>query len=156
LLTRQVANQITLDELLSLVGFYTQLTSSTKLSNVNSCDGHCESLICCCCCDARLQIHTSNVREQFFHFPRFRGGEHIDTSADWRETKFFPHSCRSATTHTPKDKMREIVHIQGGQCGNQIGAKFWEVSGAANRSSPSLTCVTGRATPQCPSAGHLR
>jgi hypothetical protein len=24
--------------------------------------------------------------------------------------------------------MREIVHIQGGQCGNQIGAKFWEVS----------------------------
>ena len=25
-----------------------------------------------------------------------------------------------------KDK-REILHIQGGQCGNQIGAKFWEV-----------------------------
>ena len=23
--------------------------------------------------------------------------------------------------------MREIVSIQGGQCGNQIGAKFWEV-----------------------------
>ncbi len=22
---------------------------------------------------------------------------------------------------------REIVHLQGGQCGNQIGAKFWEV-----------------------------
>jgi len=22
---------------------------------------------------------------------------------------------------------REIVHIQAGQCGNQIGAKFWEV-----------------------------
>jgi tubulin beta len=22
--------------------------------------------------------------------------------------------------------MREIVHIQAGQCGNQIGAKFWE------------------------------
>ena len=28
--------------------------------------------------------------------------------------------------------MREIVHIQAGQCGNQIGAKFWEVS------SPSM------------------
>ncbi|WJZ96987.1 hypothetical protein VitviT2T_015624 [Vitis vinifera] len=28
--------------------------------------------------------------------------------------------------HFPK-KMREILHIQGGQCGNQIGAKFWEV-----------------------------
>eukprot|EP00343_Euplotes_focardii_P011991 CAMPEP_0205833608 /NCGR_PEP_ID=MMETSP0206-20130828/50107_1 /ASSEMBLY_ACC=CAM_ASM_000279 /TAXON_ID=36767 /ORGANISM="Euplotes focardii, Strain TN1" /LENGTH=627 /DNA_ID=CAMNT_0053140153 /DNA_START=229 /DNA_END=2113 /DNA_ORIENTATION=- len=25
------------------------------------------------------------------------------------------------------NKMREIVHIQAGQCGNQIGAKFWEV-----------------------------
>jgi hypothetical protein len=24
-------------------------------------------------------------------------------------------------------EMREIVHIQAGQCGNQIGAKFWEV-----------------------------
>ena len=23
--------------------------------------------------------------------------------------------------------MREIVAVQGGQCGNQIGAKFWEV-----------------------------
>jgi hypothetical protein len=25
----------------------------------------------------------------------------------------------------------EIVHIQGGQCGNQIGAKFWEVRHAS-------------------------
>ena len=33
--------------------------------------------------------------------------------------------------------MREIVHIQGGQCGNQIGAKFWEVS----------QCVKGRLIP---------
>ena len=23
--------------------------------------------------------------------------------------------------------MREIVHLQAGQCGNQIGAKFWEI-----------------------------
>ena len=23
--------------------------------------------------------------------------------------------------------MREIIHLQTGQCGNQIGAKFWEV-----------------------------
>ena len=26
---------------------------------------------------------------------------------------------------------REIVHIQAGQCGNQIGAKFWEVGNCA-------------------------
>ena len=25
------------------------------------------------------------------------------------------------------EAMRELVHVQGGQCGNQIGAKFWEV-----------------------------
>jgi hypothetical protein len=30
--------------------------------------------------------------------------------------------------------MREIVHIQVGQCGNQIGAKFWEVRKAHGRS----------------------
>jgi hypothetical protein len=24
------------------------------------------------------------------------------------------------------DARREIVHLQAGQCGNQIGAKFWE------------------------------
>ena len=33
--------------------------------------------------------------------------------------------------------MREIVHIQGGQCGNQIGAKFWEV-----RAAPSPADLT--------------
>merc|ERR1712184_231573 len=26
-----------------------------------------------------------------------------------------------------EDIMREIVHVQAGQCGNQIGAKFWEI-----------------------------
>merc|ERR1711944_110262 len=30
-------------------------------------------------------------------------------------------------TKNPLETMREIVHIQAGQCGNQIGAKFWEV-----------------------------
>lgn len=28
---------------------------------------------------------------------------------------------------------REIVHIQAGQCGNQIGAKFWEVGARDGR-----------------------
>jgi hypothetical protein len=35
-----------------------------------------------------------------------------------------PRVTSSREQHTA---MREIVHIQGGQCGNQIGAKFWEV-----------------------------
>ncbi|PKA52485.1 Tubulin beta-1 chain [Apostasia shenzhenica] len=36
---------------------------------------------------------------------------------------FFPHLA----SEERQEKMREILHIQGGQCGNQIGAKFWEV-----------------------------
>ena len=41
--------------------------------------------------------------------------------------------------------MREIVHIQGGQCGNQIGAKFWEV-----RCDGPTEMWTRNPTPQCP------
>jgi hypothetical protein len=36
-------------------------------------------------------------------------------------------------TTTMDDGRREIVHIQAGQCGNQIGAKFWEVRARARR-----------------------
>ena len=32
-----------------------------------------------------------------------------------------------AATYPTLSTMREIVSIQGGQCGNQIGSKFWEV-----------------------------
>nr|XP_060644254.1 tubulin beta-3 chain [Anolis sagrei ordinatus] len=41
-------------------------------------------------------------------------------------------------THTPREAtMREIVHIQAGQCGNQIGAKFWEVISDEHGIDPS-------------------
>jgi len=33
--------------------------------------------------------------------------------------------------------MREIVHMQGGQCGNQIGAKFWEVISDEHGADPN-------------------
>ncbi|KAM9248297.1 tubulin beta-1 chain [Dugong dugon] len=33
--------------------------------------------------------------------------------------------------------MREIIHIQIGQCGNQIGAKFWEVIGEEHGIDPA-------------------
>jgi len=40
-------------------------------------------------------------------------------------------SCRSKisdiVTFSLSSSRSEIVHIQAGQCGNQIGAKFWEV-----------------------------
>merc|ERR1712038_407916 len=34
---------------------------------------------------------------------------------------------RSNCSPSQSDNMREIVHLQAGQCGNQIGAKFWEI-----------------------------
>ncbi|XP_074695451.1 tubulin beta-3 chain [Strix aluco] len=37
----------------------------------------------------------------------------------------------------PRSTMREIVHIQAGQCGNQIGAKFWEVISDEHGIDPS-------------------
>ncbi|KAH8520007.1 hypothetical protein H0E87_001458 [Populus deltoides] len=33
--------------------------------------------------------------------------------------------------------MREILHVQGGQCGNQIGSKFWEVVCAEHGIDPT-------------------
>ncbi|KAG3294687.1 TUBB-like [Ictidomys tridecemlineatus] len=36
--------------------------------------------------------------------------------------------------------MREIVHIQAGQCGNQICAKFWEVISDEHSIDPTGTC----------------
>ena len=33
--------------------------------------------------------------------------------------------------------MREILHTQGGQCGNQIGVKFWEMVSAEHDIDPT-------------------
>ena len=35
--------------------------------------------------------------------------------------------------------MRELVHTQGGQCGNQIGAKVWEVISVEHGVDPTGT-----------------
>ncbi|KAK9041437.1 hypothetical protein V6N11_016539 [Hibiscus sabdariffa] len=48
----------------------------------------------------------------------------------WEERKVKPkHQSPKEIGSDPntKGKMREILHVQGGQCGNQIGSKFWEV-----------------------------
>uniref|UniRef100_K7CSL4 Tubulin, beta 3 n=1 Tax=Pan troglodytes TaxID=9598 RepID=K7CSL4_PANTR len=46
-----------------------------------------------------------------------------------------PAPVRSRPPDAPS--MREIVHIQAGQCGNQIGAKFWEVISDEHGIDPS-------------------
>ena len=33
--------------------------------------------------------------------------------------------------------MREIVHVQAGQAGNQVGSKFWEVISQEHAISPN-------------------
>ena len=38
-----------------------------------------------------------------------------------------PTSHLATFRHLLTCTMREIVHVQAGQCGNQIGAKFWEI-----------------------------
>ena len=39
---------------------------------------------------------------------------------------------------TKKTNMpREIVHIQAGQCGNQVGSKFWEIISDEHGIDPS-------------------
>jgi len=45
------------------------------------------------------------------------------------------HTCQPKI----KNAMREIVNIQGGQCGNQIGAKFWEVNSDEHGVDPTGT-----------------
>lgn len=41
---------------------------------------------------------------------------------------------REAHRHTRSDNMREIVHLQAGQCGNQIGAKVRKNEGCRQSS----------------------
>merc|ERR1712223_1673913 len=51
-----------------------------------------------------------------------------------------PRSRRSPRSPRPSCKalkMREIVHLQAGQCGNQIGAKFWEIISDEHGIDPS-------------------
>ncbi|XP_004704551.2 tubulin beta-3 chain [Echinops telfairi] len=48
-----------------------------------------------------------------------------------------PAASSSAPISSPSAEMREIVHIQAGQCGNQIGAKFWEVISDEHGIDPS-------------------
>merc|ERR1712203_862560 len=49
------------------------------------------------------------------------------------------HFLINITLYIIKIKMREIVHIQAGQCGNQIGSKFWEVISEEHGIDPTGT-----------------
>ncbi|KAL0621680.1 Tubulin beta-3 chain [Plecturocebus cupreus] len=53
----------------------------------------------------------------------------------WTSQPGPPAPVRSRPPDAPS--MREIVHIQAGQCGNQIGAKFWEVISDEHGIDPS-------------------
>merc|ERR1712110_1199029 len=42
------------------------------------------------------------------------------------EAPYFSSLFSFSSCHPPLNKMREIIHVQAGQCGNQIGQQFWE------------------------------
>merc|ERR1711974_131823 len=44
---------------------------------------------------------------------------------------------KKAGERSRTSNMREIVHLQAGQCGNQIGAKFWEIISDEHGIDPS-------------------
>merc|ERR1712215_271708 len=45
--------------------------------------------------------------------------------------------------------MREIVHIQTGQCGNQIGTKFWEIISDEHGIQPTGEYTQGNSKELC-------
>ena len=51
--------------------------------------------------------------------------------------------------------MREIVSIQAGQCGNQIGSKFWEVKPLFHLRCQAPTCCTRLLTELSGGVGHM-
>jgi hypothetical protein len=59
-------------------------------------------------------------KDLFFKCSRFTKKALLPNVSNHDESSLLNHQRRLL-------KMREIVHIQAGQCGNQIGAKFWEV-----------------------------
>ena len=48
-------------------------------------------------------------------------------SQSWRLMRLIAMRVTDGKWGCVRTRRREIVHIQAGQCGNQIGAKFWEV-----------------------------
>ena len=82
--------------------------------------------------DAWFQANTFNPSKTL-HAPS--NDQNISAFNDRRlsdspcHLSFSLHPLRSPPCPFPPNliKMREIVHLQTGQCGNQIGLKFWEV-----------------------------
>lgn len=80
----------------------------------------------------------SYIRKLYTHFVPVRSTVrwHVGTVKATRSRCWLCRCCRRVCLVAVQRRvhcclkdcnMREIVHIQAGQCGNQIGAKFWEV-----------------------------
>ena len=62
----------------------------------------------------------------FSRFKPFAGRFENNDDPDLKKQNSFS-SIKFISFYQHTHTMREIVHVQAGQCGNQIGAKFWEV-----------------------------
>ena len=62
------------------------------------------------------------------HSPLFRGGLNIcPVGAQTLEEEEEKLLTLTRPNTKNRYKMREILHLQAGQCGNQVGTKFWEI-----------------------------
>ncbi|KAG2324315.1 hypothetical protein Bca52824_007043 [Brassica carinata] len=69
--------------------------------------------------------HWPSLSEQDFR----PTGKHVANTGSFKGVAPGPSlgTVRPSSIIAPTQTMREILHVQGGQCGNQIGSKFWEV-----------------------------
>ncbi|XP_045296081.1 uncharacterized protein LOC123577842 [Leopardus geoffroyi] len=88
---------------------------------------------------ASAQTAGLKARSWFPAGPAFAGRQDEELAAGTPEPPQPAPACTrvSRSRPPPAPSMREIVHIQAGQCGNQIGAKFWEVISDEHGIDPS-------------------
>ena len=77
-----------------------------------------------------LFFHLTRMSSDVASRARFSARVSLFRCVIFRPSKF-SHCFKKTKPWVRAFVRSEIVHIQGGQCGNQIGAKFWEVSAVA-------------------------
>ncbi|KAJ8450588.1 hypothetical protein Cgig2_020225 [Carnegiea gigantea] len=70
-----------------------------------------------------------------------RGAQILQPNVLWQHQCTFPNNLAGSCFLSSEVKMREtLLHVQGGQCGNQIGSKFWEVVCDEHGIDPTRQC----------------
>ena len=106
-----------------------------QITSLDSAAFSLQHEVLCFCLNSRMRpIHASSMKFAL-HSRKIAkptcGGSIckflLRRTLDLLELRFFQVYVPSLYNSKPVFRMREIVHLQAGQCGNQIGAKFWEI-----------------------------